>query len=197
MTLSRYAPSSVARRTFRKRSEEDGFTLIETLIVIVILGILAAVVVTAVTTATSQSVQAACRGDYRNVQTAVEAYKAQLNNYPSGSGAIAGALPHTDNDSGTAPAIAVGGSVGAAAANAAGALGSELMVQGNSAPNSAGAAFASVGPWLKDVPNNGGHYSIFVANDGSGHVLVLDGAGKVAGAGANSTYTQADCASVK
>ncbi len=34
----------------------------------------------------------------------------------------------------------------------------------------------SVGPWLKDVPQNGTNYYIWVANDGSGTITVGKGA---------------------
>lgn len=37
-----------------------------------------------------------------------------------------------------------------------------------------------VGPWLKDVPKNSGHYSIWANNDGSGQIYVLNGDGKLA-----------------
>ena len=61
-----------------------GFTLIELLIVIVILGILAGIVVFAVQSLTSSSAQASCSADYKTVQTALEAYKAQMGSYPDG-----------------------------------------------------------------------------------------------------------------
>jgi type II secretion system protein G len=64
---------------------EGGFTLIELLIVIVILGILAAIVVFAVQNLTQQSSNASCQSDFKTVEVAAEAYKAQINTYP-GSG---------------------------------------------------------------------------------------------------------------
>ena len=63
--------------------DEGGFTLIELLIVIVILGILAAIVVFAVQNLTSQSDVAACQAQYKTVETAMEAYKAQIGSYPT------------------------------------------------------------------------------------------------------------------
>jgi general secretion pathway protein G len=62
---------------------EGGFTLIELLIVIVILGVLAAIVVFAVQNLTHQSAQSACQSDYKTVETAAEAYKAQEGAYPA------------------------------------------------------------------------------------------------------------------
>ena len=68
------------------RKNENGFTLTELLIVVVILGVLAAIVVFAVSGITDRGVEAACDADKRTVQTAVEAYHAQTGAYPdSGS----------------------------------------------------------------------------------------------------------------
>lgn len=70
-----------ARR--EQRGGEGGFTLIELLIVIVILGILAAIVVFAVQNLTGQASTAGCQSDYKTVETAAEAYKAQMETYPA------------------------------------------------------------------------------------------------------------------
>ncbi|HWE57220.1 MAG TPA: prepilin-type N-terminal cleavage/methylation domain-containing protein [Acidimicrobiales bacterium] len=67
---------------------EGGFTLIELLIVIVILGILAAIVVFAVQNLTQQSSNASCQSDWKTVEVAAEAYKAQMGAYPSGVTAL-------------------------------------------------------------------------------------------------------------
>ena len=79
-----------SREQLRKRraenGDEGGFTLIELLIVVVILGILAAIVVFAVQSLTSRVPQASCGSDYKTVETALEAYKAQMGNYPTGGG---------------------------------------------------------------------------------------------------------------
>lgn len=71
------------RQRREERGDEGGFTLIELLIVIVILGILAAIVVFAVQNLTGQSATAACQAEYKTLETAAEAYKAQIGNYPS------------------------------------------------------------------------------------------------------------------
>lgn len=161
---------------------QGGFTLIELLIVIVILGILAAIVVFAVQNLSSTSAQSSCKTDYKTVESAVEAYKAQMGNYPLGG--------TTDSDAATAPGFTAGAPpAGVNAARSAG----ELLAGGNSAPNTVTVA-AGLGPWLKDTPANSGHYTIWVANDGSGTVQVVDSAGKVP-TGAN-THTSADCAAV-
>jgi type II secretion system protein G len=71
------------RQRREELGDEGGFTLIELLIVIVILGILAAIVVFAVQNLTGQSAQAGCQSQYKTVETAMEAYKAQVGQYPA------------------------------------------------------------------------------------------------------------------
>lgn len=70
------------------RREDRGFTLIELLIVIIILGILAAVVVFSVRGITDNGETAACETEIRTVETAVEAFYAENNNYPGTVGAL-------------------------------------------------------------------------------------------------------------
>ncbi len=73
-------------RSDRRRgvSEEDGFTLIEVLIVVLMLGVLAAIVAFALGTFTSQSAVAACNTDVKSVESAVLAYQAtNSGNYPA------------------------------------------------------------------------------------------------------------------
>jgi general secretion pathway protein G len=65
------------------RSDDTGFTLVELLVVIVILGVLAGIAVFAVGNLTTNSVQAACKSDYKTVELAVESYKAQEGEYPT------------------------------------------------------------------------------------------------------------------
>jgi prepilin-type N-terminal cleavage/methylation domain-containing protein len=69
----------------RSRPADRGFTLIELLIVVVILGILSGIVVFAVTSFTTSGAKAACKADYKTVQTAVDAFKAQEGAYPNSS----------------------------------------------------------------------------------------------------------------
>src|ERR1700758_3177803 len=65
------------RERREQRGDEGGFTLIELLIVVVILGILAAIVVFAVQNLTGSAAKSSCGADYKTVETAAEAYKAQ------------------------------------------------------------------------------------------------------------------------
>lgn len=62
---------------------DKGFTLIELLIVIVILGILATVTVFAVQGIQSRGNDSACAADRKTLETAAEAYYAQVGSYPS------------------------------------------------------------------------------------------------------------------
>jgi general secretion pathway protein G len=76
------------RRRREELDDQGGFTLIELLIVIVVLGILAAIVVFAVQNLTGQSAASGCQSDYKTVETAAEAYKAQMGTYPTSVNAM-------------------------------------------------------------------------------------------------------------
>src|SRR5437588_6078208 len=67
-----------------KANEESGFTLIELLIVIVILAILAAIVIFGLSGVTSQSAAASCNADAKSTEIAMEAYHAQVGQWPAG-----------------------------------------------------------------------------------------------------------------
>jgi prepilin-type N-terminal cleavage/methylation domain-containing protein len=73
----------VRQRLRAARQNQNGFTLTELLIVIVILGVLAGIVVFAVGGITDKGVAAACQADKRTVITAVEAYRAQKGSFPT------------------------------------------------------------------------------------------------------------------
>jgi prepilin-type N-terminal cleavage/methylation domain-containing protein len=141
------------RRPGRDDAGSEGFTLIELLIVLLVLGVLAATVVYAVQGVTGDSVEAACGYDYKDVESAVEAYKAELGSYPD-----AGV---TDTQG--------------ANANAAGTMTSSLMEPSPSSVNPTPNPINPAGPWLKDVPQNGTHYYIWVANNGTGKITVGTG----------------------
>ena len=70
-------------RLMEKKRQEEGFTLIEMLIVVIILGILAAVVVFGVSTFRDDSLKEACRTDKKQAETAVSAYIAKNGARPA------------------------------------------------------------------------------------------------------------------
>jgi general secretion pathway protein G len=77
------------KRLNEARKNESGFTLIELLIVIVILGILAAIVVFSVQGITDKGSTSACKASVETVDTASEAYIANLPGTPPVGGAPA------------------------------------------------------------------------------------------------------------
>jgi prepilin-type N-terminal cleavage/methylation domain-containing protein len=74
----------VLQRLRDARRKDEGFTLVELLIVIVILGVLAGIVVFAVSGITDRGELAACKADVSSVQTASEAYYAKYNRWAPG-----------------------------------------------------------------------------------------------------------------
>jgi general secretion pathway protein G len=66
--------------------KDQGFTLVELLIVIVILGILATIVVFAVRGITDQGQQSSCKATAKTYEVAIEAYYAQYGNSVNPSG---------------------------------------------------------------------------------------------------------------
>lgn len=160
------------RRRREELGDEGGFTLIELLIVIVILGILAAIVVFAVQNLTGSSAQSTCRSDYKTIETATEAYNAQVGHYPTAgdAGTPTGATPYALPTGFTTPG----------ATNLIGAL---MTAQG------------SVGPWLRDFPGNGSHYQIAIEAGSPSKISVYttNGATDIVGGGVD---TQAACSGV-
>jgi prepilin-type N-terminal cleavage/methylation domain-containing protein len=136
-------------RERRREGVEGGFTLIELLIVIVILAILAAIVVFAVSNLTSSSAQASCQSDFQTAQTAAEAFKAQVGNYPNptAAGYFTGAAEVK-----TGAGYVTAGPTGAANDPQILDLMNQWTVGGN-----------TVGPWLKTYPYNAGHYQVEIA----------------------------------
>lgn len=73
----------MCRRLRDRHLTEQGFTLVEILIVMVILGILAGIVVFAVGNMTSGAKTSACAAEKSTISTALDTYKAQTGSYPA------------------------------------------------------------------------------------------------------------------
>jgi general secretion pathway protein G len=188
---SRMHPFVEPLRPRTEEGGEGGFTLIELLIVIVVLGILVAIVVFAVQRLTSSGAESSCSTDWKTVQTALEAYKAEMGAYPHGGGV-------TDTAPAIPPALTVGSPPGGTNATAVLLTGSDvgggLDSNNNPTENKGSSTGRPAGPWLKDVPANPDHYSIYVANDGTGTIVVLDRNGTVSGpAGGTGGNGVSDC----
>ncbi len=177
--------SALARRGLRVGvATSAGFTLLELLIVMAVLGILAAIVIFSLQGVGRSATVAACQSDFATTTEAVDAYRLQMGNYPDGTGSATA----TDADLATAPAFTPGAAPGGVNAVRAG---GELLVSGATLPNVGGND--NEGPWLKQAPGHGGSYGIWVANDGTGVVQVLDVSGHVP---AGATQTAKDCSTV-
>jgi len=75
---------TIKGRAAHRRKSDEGFTLIELLVVIVILAILAAIVVFAVGGIGDKGQTSACTTDLKTIQTAQEAFYANVTNAPVG-----------------------------------------------------------------------------------------------------------------
>ncbi len=72
-----------------RRKRNEGFTLIELLIVIVILGVLSGVVVFAVGGITDRGQKSSCKADYKTLEVAIEAYRAEKTVLPASEADLA------------------------------------------------------------------------------------------------------------
>lgn len=170
--------------------DDDGFTLIEVLVVIVILAILSATVVFALQNMSGRTAQSACRSDFKTVESELEAFKAQLGSYPTSAASsyFLGTTHTPASMAGTGysmPSPTVNDNFNGVA----------YLMQTTDTDQSG----KGIGPWLRDAPVNSGHYEIVVSYPltGSGStklgqidVFKSDGSGPVL---AVPTHSISDC----
>jgi prepilin-type N-terminal cleavage/methylation domain-containing protein len=95
--VTRKGTNNMRNRLKNLRGAEDGFTLVELLVVIVILGILSAVVVFSVRGITDTGGKSACASTQGSILTAAEAFKAQGAAYPATIGDLSSYLNISQN----------------------------------------------------------------------------------------------------
>lgn len=158
--------STIQRLKSEHPASDEGFTLIELIVVVVILGILAAIVVVAVGNTTSTSAQASCQADYKSVEVAAESFKAQVGAYP-------GSNPNsfTINNS-PSPAIPATYMKGVTSTALTGGIAYLLPQSSSDTDNNTPAN--NIGPWLKDLPFNNGHYQIALSSDAADTISVYN-----------------------
>jgi general secretion pathway protein G len=84
----------------RRRSNQDGFTLIEIMVVILILGLLATIVVQSLRGATDKAKRVKAQADISEIKTGLDRYYLDAGSYPTsdqGLGALV-AAPQTGNN---------------------------------------------------------------------------------------------------
>ena len=194
----------------RRDAEGDrGFTFVELVVVIAVLGVLSGVAVFALGNIGGTSLLSACNSRFNDVETALKTYQQQMGNYPAGVGvSISGyrtdsdpVIDETPTDTNYLHIVNAAGQMSGAQSNA---LGSELLTGSMSETNNGFDANGngtsnvplgqSVGPWLKDLPQSGTAYYIWVPNDGSGKILV--GKGSNYGAEPNTNNTSCGAAGI-
>jgi general secretion pathway protein G len=75
--------NKLARRIRRRREREEGFTLVELMVVIVIIGLLATVVIINVMPATDRAANTKARADIATLEQAIDMYRLDHLRYPS------------------------------------------------------------------------------------------------------------------
>jgi prepilin-type N-terminal cleavage/methylation domain-containing protein len=158
--------------------DDEGFTLFELLIVIIVLAILAGIVVFSVGTSSANAATSACQTDAQAVLTAVEEYKAAVGVYPgdvslqnpAGSPPDAQGNP-TQNPYGPTPLPTYGQSWNILGYQLPGTYG---LLGDVGDPNNPSATWtapdgATVGPFLRQLPSQV-HFRI--VTDGEGNVYV-------------------------
>lgn len=74
---------SEARRVYRKASKDDGFSLIELMVVLVIIGLLTSIVVVVALPGQDKALITKANADIRTIEQAVELYRMDTLRYPT------------------------------------------------------------------------------------------------------------------
>lgn len=136
------------------------------MMVIVLLAILAAIVMFAVQNLGGESATSSCKADIKTIEIAASAFDAQVGHYPKVG----------DNAAATPGGVQIPGGLTAAMDG--------LYALYTTQTNQTG---GTAGPWLKDVPTNGRHYTMHLSSDGKATITLDDQAG----------LNQFDCAGVQ
>jgi len=83
MTISFHGGSLPMKRQQRQRSNQDGFTLIEIMVVILILGLLATIVVQSLRGATDKAKRVKAQADIAELKTGLDRYYLDAGSYPT------------------------------------------------------------------------------------------------------------------
>jgi prepilin-type N-terminal cleavage/methylation domain-containing protein len=148
-----------------QRRNEEGFTLFELLVVIIILAILIGIVAFAVGSTRTNSLSASCTSDAKAFTTALEEYKALVGVFPGDVSLQSGGLPNPSPQ----PLPNQGQTWGFQLPGTFGLLGNPAQTGGSwTAPNG-----QAVGAFMRQLPSTQ-HYQI--VTDGQGGVFVYPAA---------------------
>ncbi len=78
-----FHPKTVLRRLAEKRQNEEGFTLVELMVVVLIIGILVAIAIPVFLNAQGGAKGASAKADAKNIMTEVQSYYASNNAIPT------------------------------------------------------------------------------------------------------------------
>jgi prepilin-type N-terminal cleavage/methylation domain-containing protein len=177
----RRAGGKMQERLLERRTD-DGFTLVELLIVLIVLAILAGIVVFSVGTTGANAATSSCQADVKTFEVALEEYKSEVGAYPGAGILNSTGNPESNNGQdwanatpvpvGNSPSGAMFGLLGDNGYSASNTTFGTLNPVPNvtSAPTwTAPTNLATVGPLLRHLPTTQ-HYQI--VTDGKGGLFV-------------------------
>lgn len=72
--------------TAGKRSSDDGLTMVELLVIMIIIGVLGSLVIFALSGAEASAAKTVCESNFKSIQTAIEAFKSDVGYAPTSLG---------------------------------------------------------------------------------------------------------------